>query len=116
MRTLFRSLLLVLFVGTACAAEAPAAGKPAAPLPPPPLPPASASGQNSVPEPQVTIKTRGSEIIQEYRTNGRLYMVKITPSHGYPYYLIDTTGDGKLDSRRNQLENPPINQWILFSW
>ncbi len=116
MRTLIRTLLLTLFALSAQAAEKPAAAQPGAPLPPPPLPPASAPGQDSLPQPQVTIKTKGHETIEEYRVNGRLYMIKITPSHGYPYYLIDTTGDGKLDSRRNELENPPINQWILFRW
>ena len=26
--------------------------------------------------------------------NGKLYMMKITPSHGVPYYLVDEKGDG----------------------
>ena len=26
--------------------------------------------------------------------NGRLYMVKVTPAHGVPYYLIDNVGRG----------------------
>lgn len=116
MRTLIRTLLLAVFALSAQAAEQPATPRPGAPLAPPPLPPASAPGQNDMPEPQVTIKTEGTESIKEYRVNGRLYMVEIIPSHGYPYYLIDTDGDGKFDTRRNELENPPLNRWILFRW
>jgi hypothetical protein len=32
--------------------------------------------------------------MEEYRMNGKLYMVKVTPAHGVPYYLIDQRGDG----------------------
>ncbi len=28
--------------------------------------------------------------------NGRLYMVKVTPTHGVPYYLIDNVGQGEF--------------------
>jgi hypothetical protein len=54
--------------------------------------------------------------VEEYRSNGRLYMVKITPARGYPYYLIDSDGDGSFDTRRNELDPPNIHQWILFRW
>ena len=45
-------------------------------------------------EPQVTITKRGNDQVEEHRVNGKLYMMKITPSHGVPYYLIDEKGDG----------------------
>ncbi len=73
--------------------------------------------QGNVPEPEVTITTSGDNTsVEEYRVNGQIYMVKITPAKGYPYYLIDTDGDGDLDSRRNDLEGRPVSQWILFRW
>jgi len=118
MRTYIPFLALLALTPAAHAAW-PAGSKPA--LPPPPLPSAEAAAraeaqQNNALEPQVTIKHEGTTTVEEYRTNGRLYMIKITPSKGYPYYLIDTNGDGRFDTRRNELENPPINQWILYRW
>jgi hypothetical protein len=68
-------------------------------------------------EPDITIIKREKETIQEYRINGRLYMVKITPSIGPSYYLVDNDGDGNMDARRSQLESGlKIPQWVLFSW
>ncbi len=73
--------------------------------------------QGNVPEPEVTITTTGKNTrVEEYRIDGRLYMIKIVPAKGFPYYLIDTDGDGDLDTRRNDLEGGPVNQWILFQW
>ncbi len=67
-------------------------------------------------QPEVTIIHRGKETIEEYRVGGQLYMIKITPSKGLPYYLMDMDGDGSLETRRNDLENPPIVQWRIFTW
>ncbi len=73
--------------------------------------------QGNVPEAEVVITTtRRNSAVEEYRVNGRIFMIKITPAKGFPYYLIDTDGDGDLDSRRNDLEGRPVNQWILFRW
>ena len=79
-------------------------------LPPELIPPEAQSA------PSVTIRRDGENRIEEYRFHGQVYMVKITPSHGVPYYLIDSDGDGELETRRNDLANPPVVQWKLFSW
>ncbi len=79
---------------------------------PPPLP-ENVEGEF---EPEVTIIRRKEARIEEYRTNGILYMIKITPKRGYPYYLIDTDGDGSLETRQNELGSPEVVQWRLFSW
>ena len=39
-------------------------------------------------EPDVTIRTEGDKTITEYRINGFLYAIKITPSVGKPYFLV----------------------------
>jgi hypothetical protein len=70
-------------------------------------------------QPDVTIKHRGKDTIEEYRVNNRLYMVKITPSIGPAYYMVDTDGDGQMESRRDITSGPnkvSIPQWVLFSW
>lgn len=83
------------------------------PLPEPPPPPAANAEDESVPEPQVTIKKQGDETVEEYRVNGQMYMVKITPANGVPYYLVDPKGDGVF-IRRNSLDShvrPPM--WVI---
>ncbi len=67
---------------------------PAVPPPPPEMAPFDAAL-----EPQITIRKRESDTVEEYRVDGRLYMIKVTPSHGVPYYLIDDTGSGNLVRR-----------------
>jgi hypothetical protein len=63
------------------------------PLPEPPPPPPGMIDDGAL-EPQVTIKKRGEDKVEEYRMNGKLYMIKVTPTHGVPYYLVDPKGDG----------------------
>jgi hypothetical protein len=67
-------------------------------------------------QPEVTIIQRDGAAIEEYRVGGQLYMVKITPSKGLPYYLVDSDGDGVLETRRNELDNPEVVKWRIFSW
>jgi hypothetical protein len=68
-------------------------------------------------EPEITIIRKEKETIQEYRLNGRLYMVKITPVVGKPYYLMDRNGDGTMEYRiMEDYERERVPQWVLFSW
>ncbi|MGH8763292.1 MAG: DUF2782 domain-containing protein [Nitrosospira sp.] len=66
-------------------------------------------------EPQVTITRRGEDKIEEYRINGRLYMIKVTPRIGLPYYLIDHHGEGTFSDRAtgglDQGIRPPM--WVI---
>ncbi len=75
------------------------------------------AAEPSTDEPEITITRSQAEIIEEYRANGQLYMIKITPRKGFTYYLVDTDGDGSLDSRKNELdEGLLIPSWTLFRW
>jgi hypothetical protein len=68
-------------------------------------------------EPDITITRKGQETIQEYRRNGQLYMIKIIPQIGPPYYMMDTNGDGQMDVRKNDMDkNTNINMWHLLDW
>jgi len=81
---------------------------------PPPPPPAGNEGDL---EPEVTIIHRGGEMIEEYRINGQLYMIKITPRKGIPYFLVDTDGDGNFEVRQNELgQEMLIPQWTILRW
>jgi hypothetical protein len=93
--------------------EAEAVPVPVPETPEPPLP--VESGEEL--EPDITIIRKGDKMIHEYRHNGSLYMIKIIPDKGPPYYLIDSDGDGNLDVRRSDVDTGiRINQWKIFSW
>lgn len=85
------------------------------PVPEPPPPPKGYELDGTL-EPQVTIIKRANEIVEEYRIGGRLYMMKITPTGGTPYYLIDHTGDGRF--ARQQSHDPGLRppMWVIHSW
>jgi hypothetical protein len=78
--------------------------------------PVEENDSRNIPQPEVRIIRKKDTVIEEYRVNGHLRFVKITPSVGVPYYMVDTDGDGVLETRENDLDNPPINQWILLEW
>ncbi|WP_126447338.1 DUF2782 domain-containing protein [Sulfuricystis multivorans] len=87
-----RNALALLALG--CFATVFAQTKPALePLPEPPPPPPGLIDDATL-EPQVTIRKQGEDKVEEFRINGRLYMIKVTPAHGKPYYLVDRTGTG----------------------
>ncbi|MBU1236414.1 MAG: DUF2782 domain-containing protein [Gammaproteobacteria bacterium] len=100
--------LLILLGGPALAQQRPADLQPLPEVPPPP--PMVDDGS---PEPEVTITKRGEDKVEEYRVNGRLYMMKVTPPHGIPYYLIDNQGDGKW-SRADGIESGlRVPMWVI---
>jgi len=82
---------------------------------PPPPPDPVVSGEPLAPE--VLIIQKEDRTVEEYRINGRLYMVKITPSVGPSYYLMDNDGDGTMEHRMSQIYSDfVVPKWVLFSW
>jgi uncharacterized protein DUF2782 len=68
-------------------------------------------------EPEINIIQKEDRLIEEYRINGQLYMIKVTPVRGYPYYLMDTDGNGSLETRQHELDSGLlIPNWILLRW
>ena len=86
------------------------------PLPAVPPPPPGMEAFDSALEPQVTIVKSERETKEEFRINGKLYMVKITPAVGPAYYLVDRQGDGQFE----QMDSPvPVTKppmWVIHSW
>jgi len=82
------------------------------PLPEPPPPPPGLAPDPAL-EPQVTITKRGEDKVEEYRVNGKLYMMRVTPPHGVPYYLIDTAGDGSMVRRDSLDSGVRVPQWVI---
>ncbi len=107
----FLSFLLLSGFSVAAFAQKPVPAN-LEPLPPPPP---FIAAQDDAPEgePQVTITKQTEQTIEEYRVGGRLYMIKVTPKVGAPYYLVDDKGDGKF-ARQESLDSgfrPP--RWII---
>lgn len=80
---------------------------------PPDLKPVPDGAPGPEDAPPVTIKPSAPGRVIEYRANGRLYMVKVIPKVGKPYYLIDQKGDGTF-ARQESLDSgmrPPM--WVI---
>lgn len=91
---------------------------------PPEIPPEDAAEQPLPPkvqdeqvEPTVTIRDEEGKRIEEYSRNGQVYMVKVTPENGVPYYYIDSDGDGRLEtSPTKDLEQVKPVYWKVKEW
>ena len=106
-------LITTLFLCGLCSAASAEVSTPHDLRPSQPSPPSDASVQDTDLEPQVTITKQTEQTVEEYRAGGRLYMIKITPKVGKPYYLVDDLGDGKF-SRQESLDSgvrPP--RWVI---
>ncbi|WP_409278983.1 DUF2782 domain-containing protein [Pseudomonas defluvii] len=67
------------------------------------------------PDPEVTIRQEGDKTIQEYRQNGFLYAIKITPKHGKPYFLVRADGT-EANFIRSDQPDMLIPSWKIFEW
>jgi hypothetical protein len=65
--------------------------------------------------PDVTIRTEGDKVIQEYRQNGFLYAIKVTPKRGRPYFLVRADGSDANFIRSDQ-PDMLIPSWKIFEW
>ncbi|MCL7461345.1 DUF2782 domain-containing protein [Pseudomonas sp. NW5] len=65
-------------------------------------------------EPEVTIRQEGDRTVQEYRINGFLYAIKVTPKTGKPYFLVRADGDNNFI--RADHPDRLIPQWEIFRW
>lgn len=117
MRRLSLALPALMFAASVYAA--PPVPQFAEPEIPPPMPadiPEEAS-QIAPPDVRIIQTPQGPARIEEFKQNGRVYMVRVTPSFGPAYYIVDSNGDGRLDQRRvGGMEEVMPPMWKLFSW
>ena len=103
---LFRSILML---SLASLAQAQAPDVPIPPKAPPP------PGDEGVP--QVTIRsTENGDRVEEYRQNGKVFMVKVTPKNGVPYALYDDDKDGRLDGSDAEKNDISPVYFTLYEW
>ncbi len=77
------------------------------------LPPPAISNEENADEPEITIIKKDGETIEEYRIAGQLYMMKITPANGVPYYLHKEDQDGGWVNN-GPVQPMSIPKWTLF--
>jgi len=71
-----------------------------------------ATNDEAIPEPEIVITTKGEDRHEEYRIGGRLYMIKVIPKRGAPYYLIDQEGQGQF-VRSDLLPDIRPPMWVI---
>lgn len=105
------------------------------PAAPPPIPPIDAKPRplpdedapippkvlNDDAQVDPTVEIRRDEddnIVEYYKLEGRVYMVKVTPRNGIPYYYMDDDGDGELELREGDRAAYPVKPvyWKLKEW
>ena len=77
------------------------------------IPPPKISGDADPDEPEVTIIKKETETVEEYRINGQLYMIKVTPANGVPYYLHKEDQNGEWINS-GPIEPMSIPKWTIF--
>jgi hypothetical protein len=111
----------LFLAGFGAAAQEGARARPPGTMPleaPPPLPPIR-DGDTTALEQQQTVTTRieGDQTIQEYRVNGKVTMMKVTPKGGLPYVLMDRRGDGTFTKQDSPLDQGVrVPQWTLLEF
>ena len=82
---------------------------------PPPIPPKLTREQV---EPSVEIRREEDRLVEEYSRNGNIYMVKVTPDKGIPYYYLDEDGDGQLELQPGDEGLNPVRPvfWKVKEW
>lgn len=106
------AMLLAPVMALAAEAQSPSPAFDEAPPPPPPSAKAAIDDDGS----EVQITTTKEATVAEYRSHGRLYMIKVTPRVGPPYYMVDEEGKGKFRRYDSSGEPRMLPQWILFEF
>ncbi|MEO1766513.1 DUF2782 domain-containing protein [Thiobacter aerophilum] len=107
--------LLFCFASAAFAQERAPLPRDLQPVPEPPPPPPGYE-LNPQLEPEVTIRQRGEDVVEEFRIGGKLYMMKITPKYGKPYYLVDDKGDGSFVRMDNLDSGTRVPRWVIHQF
>ncbi len=87
------------------------------PAKPPPLPEKIVNSDDQA-EPTVNITEDEDKVVEEHVYNGRVYLVKVTPKHGKPYYYMDVDGDGQLELQKyDNTFSPAVPVlWKIKEW
>ena len=90
---------IALLALAACASTDPLAGGPD-------IPPGAVEAVRTEPN---------GDVITEYRVAGQIAVVRVQPARGPTYYLVDSNGDGRLDSSEGEGPVSPV-YFKLYEW
>ncbi len=106
----------------ASAAPAASAEDPLAPLPKPDArlvrdkaSRIAAENQQRIGASEVTKRQQGSDTVEEYRENGRLWMIRIVPINGPIQTFVTNDGSGRLVRDANKGPVSPV-YYTLYQW
>jgi hypothetical protein len=66
-------------------------------------------------KPDVGIRKEGDDTIEEYRTRGKVSMIRVTGKSGVTQTYIDTDGDGRLEGNPKDGPVAPV-YYKLYEW
>ena len=80
--------------------------------------PISALAPEAKTGPKAEIKVPKGSRIEEYKVNGKVYMVKVIPPKPFPpYYLEDKGGTGRFtEVPQTAAEHLSVPHWVIFRW
>lgn len=113
MKNKIKALMIVVLgasVGVFAAEKTPEPPKDSTPVPD------GAPTARDIGEPQITIRNKGRERVEEFRLNGKLYMIRVVPPKGKPYYLVDQTGRGQFIRHDGPVAPEAVPQWVLHTF
>ncbi|MDD4929036.1 MAG: DUF2782 domain-containing protein [Gallionella sp.] len=73
----------------------------------------SAQEADTVDDAEIIITRQTELTVEEFRMGNRLYMIKVTPKIGAPYYLVDSHGDGKFARQESLDSGFRAPQWVI---
>jgi hypothetical protein len=80
-----------------------------------PLPPSKITDEVA-PDEKVTVVKKGKDRVEEFRSKGKLYKMRVTPSVGPAYMLIDEKGDGNFVRVDGPVPRVSVPMWVLLEW
>lgn len=110
-RALF--LLMLLFAAPVLAQDKKPADLQPVPDVPPPPPGINLDAGPDV-EQRIVIRPEGEAV--EYRVGGKLFMIKVTPKIGKPYFLVDHKGDGSFAKQEGLDSGVRPPQWVIHQF
>jgi hypothetical protein len=79
-------------------------------------PPPPAVTEDATLAPDVSIKTKGEDKVEEYRIRGKLYKMRVVPAAGAAYWLVDPKGDGSFVRVDGPTPNIAVPMWVIVEF
>src|SRR6056300_918211 len=76
-------------------------------------PPADYEYDASLDQPEITIREEKDKFIEEYRMNGNLYMIKVSPKNMPAYFLIKKELNGDWIREDTEDRSTVIPMWVI---